>query len=307
MNMDDFPRLFEPYFCALSPEAQTFVEMEGEPTEENVAAFNRERIEFLARWHGHIPIGDVERHAFTYRNGDYAGEGLVYRPTDCEGEVLPTVVYYHGGGWTTLCKECYEYECAAFAQQARCVVFNMDYRCAPRYPFPTPLEDCYAALTATVQVAPRFGADSGRLAVAGDSAGGNLALALAILVRRRGGPKIDYLALAYPAVGTDEKDVSLTSVMLSYAGSAAALNDPLVSPILDQEPGKMPPMLVVVGTYDFLLDQDLRYVRRVLDARGEAELALYQGMPHGFIQMTTPPGLDAVRLISQKIRERLWR
>lgn len=307
MKMRDFPRLFEPRCCALSPEAQTFEELEGEATRERIAAFNRRRTASLRAWHHDAPLEGVERREFSYRNGTYTGSGLVYRPLGCGEETLPVLVYYHGGGWTTLCKECYEYECAAFAVQARCVVFNMDYRCLPDYRFPTPPEDCYAALLAAAEAAPRFGADGSRLAVAGDSAGGNLSLAVAMLARRRGGPEISCLALAYPGVGVDEEgDPALQAVSLNYAGSPEALDDPLVSPILDDAPEKLPPQLLVIGTCDFLLDQNLRYVRRVMEAGGRVELALYQGMPHGFIQMTTPPGLDSIRLISGWLRERLW-
>lgn len=306
MKMKDFPLLFEPCMCALSPDAQTFVEMEGEPTEENVAAFNQSRIDFLTEWHCHAPISGVSRDVFAYKNGDYTGYGLVYRPSGCEGETLPAVVFYHGGGWVTLCKECYEYECAAIALQARCVVFSIDYRCAPRYLFPTPLEDCYAALEAVVEQAIAYGADFNRLALAGDSAGGNLALAVAILARRRRGPHISYMALAYPGVGVDtETDNELLSACIRYTGSQKLMDNPLVSPIMDDEPGRMPPMLIVVGTCDFLLDQNLRYARLVLENKGQVELALYQGMPHGFIQMTNEQGTDSIRFIAEKLRTHL--
>lgn len=308
MDMERFPKLFEPHFCTVSPHAQSFVEMEGEITEESVAEFNQGRIRFLNQWHQGAPIGNVERHEFLYRNKEYQGTGLVYRPRDCGEELLPVVVYYHGGGWTTLCKECYEYECAAIAEQAQCVVFNMDYRCAPKYQFPVPLEDCYAGLEAAVSEAGRFGGDPSRLAVAGDSAGGNLALALAILARRRGGPKISYLALAYPAVGVDtDRDDFMEEITFGYTGKRELFDDPLVSPILDETPEAMPPMLIVIGSCDFLLDQNLRYVRLVQEHGGDVELALYQGMPHGFIQMTVQEGKDSVSLIAHRIRERLYR
>lgn len=302
MRIEDFPLLFEPYRCELSPEAQTFIEMEGELTKENIEAFNKGRIEFLADWHDHASIGNVERKKFTYQNGDYTGEGLVYRPLDHPDGTLPVVVYYHGGAWITLCKECYEYECAAIAEQAGCVVFNMDYRCAPFHKFPIPAQDCYAAFQAVKEKAADYGADAGRIALAGDSAGGNLALAVTLMARERG-EDITYLALAYPGVGIDP-DVDEFAV--HYLKNPKEADTPLVSPIMDEHPEKLPPLCVIIGTCDFLLDQNLRYMRKLQVAGAEAELVLYQGMPHGFIQMTTPPGKESVRVMSEKIRRHLY-
>lgn len=306
MDLNNFPRLFDVYNCSIAPDAQVFEEMEGELTEENIVAFNKKREESLRKWHNYEPIGAVERTRISYQNGDYTGSGLVYRPTGCEGKVLPIVLYFHGGGWSTLCKECYEYECAAIAEQAECVVFNMDYRCAPEWKFPVPLEDCYAALLTVKGTAEKFGADGRRIAIAGDSAGGNLALGTAMLARRRGGPEIAYLALAYPAVGVNPgADAMVDSALLNYCGSYEAADDPLVSPIMDESPNRMPPMLIVIGTCDFLLDQNLRYVKYVADKGGDVQLALFQGMPHGFIQMTIDAGQQAIKLIAERIRNHL--
>ncbi len=303
MKIQDFPLLFTPHGCELSPEAQTFIEMEGELTKENIEAFNKGRIAFLKDWHKNESIGNVERRSFGYQNGDYTGEGLVYRPRDRKGEILPAVVYYHGGAWITLCKECYEYECAAIAEQAGCVVFNVDYRCAPFHKFPIPVEDCYAALSAVREQAADYGADAGHIALAGDSAGGNLALAVTLMARKKE-ERIDYLALAYPGVGID---LETDAFARHYLNSPKEADDPLVSPIMDRHPEKLPPLCIVIGTCDFLLDQNLRYIRKLLSAGADAELELYQGMPHGFIQMTTPPGIDSIRLISEKIRTHLWK
>ena len=148
-----------------------------------------------------------------------------------------------------------------------------------------------------------YGADAGRIALAGDSAGGNLALAVTLMARERG-ERIDYLELAYPGVGIDPKTDAFA---LHYLNSPKEADDPLVSPIMDKQPEKLPPLCIVIGTCDFLLDQNLRYIRKLLLAGAKAELELYQGMPHGFIQMTTQPGKDSVRLISEKIRVHLWK
>lgn len=302
MEMQDFPLLFIPCQCELSSETQTFIEMEGELTKENIEAFNKGRIKLLADWHGHKATGNVERKVFTYKNGEYTGEGLVYVPKDHPGESMPVVVYYHGGGWVTLCKECYEYECAAIAEQAGCVVFNVDYRCAPFYRFPVPLQDCYAAFQAVKEKAAEYGGDAERIALAGDSAGGNLALGVSLMAREKN-EKVDYLALAYPVVGIDG---NTDEFALHYLENLKAAENPLVSPIMDEYPERMPALSIIIGTCDFLLDQNLRYMRKLQMAGADAELALYQGMPHGFIQMTTPPGKEAVRIMAEKIRTHLY-
>ncbi len=302
MKIQDFPLLFEPYQCALSLDAQTFIEMEGELTKENIEAFNKSRIEFLANWHNHASIGDVERKTFTYQNGDYTGEGVVYRPLNRPDEILPVVIYYHGGAWITLCKECYEYECAAIAEQAGCIVFNMDYRCAPIYRFPVPLQDCYVAFQTVKEKAADYGGDAERIALAGDSAGGNLALAVSLMAREKN-EKIDYLALAYPVVGIDK---STDEFAVHYVQNPDDTENPFVSPLMDEHPEKLPPLCIIIGICDFLLDQNLRYMRKIQSSGADAELALYQGMPHGFIQMTTPPGKEAVQVIAEKIKTHLY-
>lgn len=301
MNTDKYPRLFEPRFCEISPEIQHFEEFEGEITHENIKQYNEQRKHFLEGLHEDFLFENVEKMDFSYRNGAYQGQGLVYRPRKRKEEKLPMVIYYHGGGWMTLCKECYEYECAALAEKAGCVVFNVDYRCLPDFRFPIPLQDCYAALKDAIKQATNFGADAERVALVGDSAGGNLAIGVSMMTREDQDISVRYLGLAYPVVAPLEEIDDTSKLMTAYAGSNERLKDKRVSPLFDDAPEKLPPMVIIIGTCDFLLDQNLRYVRFLLEHGGKPELILYQGMPHGFLQMTTPPGQDALSLLAEKL------
>ena len=301
MNINDYPRLFEPGFCEISPKAQKFEEFEGEPTPENIKKYNLQRKRFLDGLHKGFSFKKVEQERFYYQNGAYQGEGIIYRPANRKDEKLPVVLYYHGGGWMKLCKECYEYECAALAEQTGCAVLNVDYRCLPEYCFPVPLNDCYAALEEIVKRADDYGVDRERVALAGDSAGGNLAIGVSMMARKSPKISIRFLGLAYPAVAASRDLYETYELMSEYAGNEENLKNPLVSPLFDKEPEKLPPILILIGSCDFLLDQNLRYARLVMQQGGNVELKLYQGMPHGFLQMTIPHGEDALALLSNRI------
>ncbi|MGH8859990.1 MAG: alpha/beta hydrolase fold domain-containing protein, partial [Jatrophihabitantaceae bacterium] len=126
----------------------------------------------------------------------------VYRPSDAAG-TLPLIVNFHGGGFVSGDARQSEWWCSALAHEARAVVVSVDYRLAPEHPFPTPPEDCYAATVWAVEHAAEYGADGTRLAVMGDSAGGNLAAVVSVMARDRGGPRIGLQVLLYPAVDMD--------------------------------------------------------------------------------------------------------
>ena len=141
-----------------------------------------------------IPVAKVTDLTVPSPDGDIPIQ--VYAP-DAAGS-LPILVYYHGGGWVSGCIETHENACRALANQTPCVVVSVEYRRAPETKFPGPLEDCYAATKWVAEHGAELGGDPTRLAVGGDSAGGNLAAAVALLARERGGPKIGFQLLIYP-------------------------------------------------------------------------------------------------------------
>lgn len=311
MSFENFPKLFDVKFRKLSSTAQSFNEFEKELTAENVSQYNRERKAYLQTvLHKNAPLPDVERLDFQYSNGGYTGSGIVYRPAS--DKLLPVAVYIHGGGWTTLSNECYEYECAEIALQGQCVVFNIEYRLALEgVKFPTPQEDCYAALLEIASRAIEYGGDSKRIALIGDSAGGNLAAGIALMARSRKGPRIALQVLCYPAVGFDTEKTDRSGAgalthdkLIRQCFDDVSLADtPYISPILDKEKELTPPTMILIGSCDFLLDDNLRYAKGLSDAGVDLDFRLYQGMPHGFIQMTNEDGKDAVTAISRKIAD----
>jgi acetyl esterase len=218
-------------------------------------------------------------------------------------------MYIHGGGWFNLNKECYEYECSSMAKQSECVIFSIEYRMAIEgLKFPAPQEDAYAALLEIEKRASEYGADSSRMVVMGDSAGGQMAAAMCIMSRERKGPNIIAQILCYPCIGfdsnggNDEPD-SLVPMVFPIEGRERLMNEPYISPILDPKIAQTPPTMIAVGTCDFLLDDDLRYARRLLEAGVDVDFRLYQGMVHGFLHMGSAPGLKLLDHISQKLKE----
>ena len=127
-----------------------------------------------------------------------------YKPVAAnDGSARPAMLFAHGGGWCLGSLALYDQPCQALANATGRIILSVDYRLAPEYPFPRPLEDVYQALCWVYEQAHRLGIDARRLAVGGDSAGGNMAAATALLARDRGGPHIEHQLLLYPALSRD--------------------------------------------------------------------------------------------------------
>src|SRR5437773_166308 len=123
--------------------------------------------------------------------------------TPAKSEPKPAIVYFHGGGWVTGDLDTHEGICRTLANAADCVVASVDYRCAPEHAFPTAAEDAYAATRWVAEHAHELGVDARRIAVQGDSAGGNLAAVVALMARDRGGPALSFQVLVYPVTDCD--------------------------------------------------------------------------------------------------------
>jgi len=220
----------------------------------------------------------------------------------------PVLVYLHGGGWICGSPKTHNKLAHRFAE-AGYLVFNVDYRLAPEAPFPGPLEDCVEAIRWAAREAERFGGDASRLAVGGDSAGGNLSAAAAIaLADDPHGPQIGAALLIYgvfdfatigqlpdtmpaPEGPLAEAGPKLMEMMVgSYIGDErgnALLTDPRLSPL--HAAHKLPPSHVVVGTADPLVAQAQALVERLSAAGVEHEHHEIEGMPHGYVQMEFLP------------------
>jgi acetyl esterase len=223
----------------------------------------------------------------------------------------PVLVYLHGGGWCSGSPRSHRKLALRFAE-AGFVVVNLAYRLAPEAPFPGPLEDCLFAVRWAARQAERFDGDPGRLAIAGDSAGANLAAAAAIALAednstaRLSAALLFYGVFDFPtllgaqkenaaAAGAFERE-SVRMMLAAYLGdqpSQALLTDPRVSPL--RAAGKLPPSCLVVGTSDPLLGQSHDLAAALERGGVPHEHIVCEGMPHGFLQIEAlPPAREAL-------------
>lgn len=223
-----------------------------------------------------------------------------YKPT--EADDLPVVVFLHGGGFVLGDLDSHDNVCSALANRAKALVLSVDYRLAPEHPFPAALEDSYAALEWAERYAGDLGGDPERLAVGGDSAGGNLTAGLTLLASDRDGPEIDHQLLIYPAVGA-----SVGSQPASYAENSEGyfleaddmewfqrsyVQDPIharneyAAPLLARDLSGLPPASVVTAGFDPLRDEGIEYAQRLAEDGVAVTHRNYEAMIHGFLSMT---------------------
>ena len=223
-----------------------------------------------------------------------------YRPKGAaKDEVLPALVYFHGGGWVIGDLDTHDVVCRTLANGARCAVFSVEYRKAPESPFPAAVDDCFAALKFVSGEAQRLKINAKQLAVGGDSAGGNLATVMALMARDAGGPAISFQLLIYP--GTDQQMAHpsidrngegylLTKKsMLYFRGHYLPRKEDWLdwraSPLLAKSLAGLPPAFVMTAGYDPLLDEGRAYAERLKKEGVATEYKEYSDMVHGFITM----------------------
>ncbi len=244
----------------------------------------------------------------------------IYRPRP-RGPVLPLLILYHGGGFVAGDLETHDRVARYYAREADAVVVSVDYRLAPEHCFPAGVEDCYAAVVWAAAHAGDFGADGTRLAVTGDSAGGNLSAVVCQLARARGGPAIAFQALVYPAVNLDPQvdypsrlefaeNYFLTGrdiewVTANYLDDAAIqCRDPRASPILAGDLSGLPPALVVTAGFDPLRDEGRAYANRLAAAGVATEYRCFEGTIHGFTSFAgvLDAGREGLALVADRLR-----
>jgi|JI10StandDraft_1071094.scaffolds.fasta_scaffold452439_1 acetyl esterase len=213
---------------------------------------------------------------------------------------LPLIVFYHGGGFVVCDLDSHDVPCRMLALESGCAVVAVDYRLSPETKFPGPLEDCYAALVALVARAKEFGCDPTRVAVAGDSAGANLATAVCLLARERRGPAIRHQALFCPCLDARCDSTSMHELgegyMLSrdvmkwfweaYVAQPADLTNPLVSPVLEKNLAGLPPASITTAEYDPLRDEAEQYADQLRAVGVPVIVRRYNGMIHDFVTMS---------------------
>lgn len=217
-----------------------------------------------------------------------------------DGTRLPVLVYYHGGGWVIGDLDSHDGVCRALCNAAGCVVASVDYRLAPEHKYPAAPQDCHAATSWVADHAAELGADGRRLAVGGDSAGGNLAAVVSLMARDAGGPPIAFQLLIYPVTDYNLDTPSyrenargyflwrddMAWFWRHYLPNEAAGAEPMASPLRATDLRGLPPALVITAEYDPLRDEGEAYAKRLEEADVPVTLVRYPGMIHGFFGMS---------------------
>lgn len=276
-------------------------------------------------YHGIIPMaGEVEQ---VHETKDIAVTSMdahtvpvrLYRPA--EGK-LPIVLYIHGGSFTAGDFDTHDAQVRMLANRSCALILAVAYRRGPEHPFPAASEDCYAVLEWASGNSEALGADSARIAVVGDSAGGTLATVLTLMSRDRGGPAIRFQALFCP--NTDAAPDSpypswqqFDGLILSAAGMArnydrylsAGVNrrSAYISPLRAESLAGLPPALIITAECDPLRDEGEAYVARLRAEGVEVEHRRYDGMIHGFYQLggAIDAGKEALEQVGAALRARL--
>ncbi|WP_028921136.1 alpha/beta hydrolase [Pseudonocardia acaciae] len=253
---------------------QGFLELQGEPP--GVASVVARTIPG--------PVGEVPVRVYTPLPGSAPGP-------------VPVVVYFHGGGWVIGNLDVVDNPCRRLAAATGAVVVSVDYRLAPEHRYPAAFDDCYAATVWAAQHAAELGGDPTRVAVAGDSAGGNLAAAVALAARDRGGPVLVAQLLIYPVTdfdfGTESYRDNGDGYLLNkatmqwfwahYLGALDLGDDPYACPARSNDLAGLPAAYVATSEFDPLRDEGEAYARRLAEAGVKVTAKRFDGMLHGFV------------------------
>ena len=238
-------------------------------------------------------------------DGDFAGPGgkirfRRYRPQGAAAGPLPTLIYYHGGGFVIGNIETHDSTCRRLANKSRCQVISIDYRLSPEHPFPAPTDDGVAAFRHIRDNAASFGADAKRLAVGGNSAGGAIAAVVCQVLRDAGEQGPAFQMLIYPATDSSKQSASrvafaegyfLTKDLMdwfwkAYVPAGTDLADLRLSPLLAKDFKGLPPAFVLTAGYDPLRDEGRAYADRLIEAGIKTTYVNYPGTIHGFFSLT---------------------
>ncbi len=286
----------------VDPQFQPFLEQSGQ-----MPPLNEIPLELLrsgqaaARPAEPTPVAQVIDRTIPGPDGDI--KLRIYRPHAAEG--LPLLLFMHGGGFILGDLDSHDEAARLLTILTNCVTVAVDYRLAPEYPFPAAPEDCFAALRWAAAHAAEFGADAGRIAVIGDSAGGNLAAVIALRARDEGGPKLRGQVLIYPVADLEDanefqpasdgryyflnrEDGAYFNRL--YLVDFAHARHPHASPMFAEALAGLPPALVITAEYDPLCRQGEAFAAKLKAAGVETTLSRYAGAIHGFATMAVPMG-----------------
>ncbi|MDA1098892.1 MAG: alpha/beta hydrolase [Proteobacteria bacterium] len=214
------------------------------------------------------------------------------------GESLGIFIFLHGGGFVIGDLDTHDPLCRRLCNRGGCIVVSVDYRLAPEHPFPAGGQDCIAAMQWCASNAMELGGDSRRLAIGGDSAGGNLSAVCALYARDNGGPDLKLQLLIYPGVAPRMDSPSHAAFgdgylltrenmdwfMEQYTGGRDLTDDPSFAPLIASDHGNLAPAEIIVAGYDPLRDEGIAYADVLTAAGVRANLVNYEGAVHAFIQ-----------------------
>jgi acetyl esterase len=262
-----------------------------------------------------LPIGKIENLTMP---GDLALR--VFTPVAAGGEALPALVYFHGGAFRVGDLDTHEAICRFLAGQGACRVIAVDYRLSPEHKFPAAVEDAFAVTRWVEANASRLGIDPNRIAVGGDSAGGNLAAVVCQLAKQQGGPKIAFQLLMFPVTVLGSTFPSMLDFAKGYMLEKEPLeycykgyadpeqwSDVRLSPLLAKDLSGLPPALIMIAGCDPLHDEGLAYAEKLRAAGVDAQLADYPGLIHDFPLMmgVFPQAHEALTVAAKALREAL--
>ncbi len=289
----------------LDLEAQVLLrllEVEREPPlEQRTPLEGRAAIRRSAKSVAGLPLSLAEVRETTVQGAAGTLPARLFVPHECLGDdASPVLIYFHGGGWVVGDRDSHDAPCRMLARTAGVRVLSVDYRLAPEHPYPAAADDAYAAFTDVHANPERFGVDPLRIAVGGDSAGGNISAACAQRAVREGGPAPAFQLLIYPVTDNSSQDTAsyamfgdgffLTAATMTWyrghyfgAGEATSSLEPAASPLLAPDLTGLPPAHVVTAGFDPLRDEGEAYAAAMREAGVAVTERRHAGLIHGFV------------------------
>ena len=279
------------------------MQQEGGPPIYTLSPYDARTV--LSRLQANIPVKQlpaiIENRTVPGGPGDKDVSITIVRPPDSNNETLPGIMYFHGGGWVLGGFDTHERLVRELASNVNAAIVFVNYTPSPEAKYPVSLEQAYAASKWVAENGQTIHVDSSRLAVVGDSVGGNMAAAFTLLVQERGGPPIRFQVLFYPVTDASFDTSSYMKYQEGYWLAREAMkwfwsnyisdqtnrNEPKVSPLqasLDQLKG-LPPAFVINGENDVLCDEGEAYARKLLEAGVRVTAVRYHGTIHDFVML----------------------
>jgi len=269
----------------------------------------------LRRPKRHESVGPIENRTLPGPAGEIPVR--IYHPSGGSGP-HPIVAYFHGGGWVLGNLDTHDDVCRTLANRSGALVVSVGYRRAPEHRFPAPLEDCVAAASWCALRGAEIGGDGTRVAVSGDSAGGNLAAAVAFRFRDEGSHALALQVLIYPVTnyGFDTASYhhyasgfgltrdTMRYFWKSYLANPTDGDDPCASPLQATSLAGLPPALILTAQYDVLRDEGEAYAARLAQAGVPVHCTRYLDMNHGFVQLAAlcEPALQGLEEVADALR-----